>query len=154
MTASMTYWPTWAFPPNTAPNCTPRMRSTTLFDSTCYPGPARVTARQRVGLEDASPTAQPSASFLTCGTRALFPIAAPLPLADEPLVGLFGMAGEIDLAIAQLFDVVRVSVASLVSFPHRSTGLKLHGPQLVGDQRRACPLVVDILGQQVPAQHG
>ena len=51
-------------------------------------------------VEDASPTAQPSVSFLTCGARALFPIAAPLPLADEPLIGLLGMAGELDLAVA------------------------------------------------------
>ena len=65
-----------------------------------------MTARQRAGIEDASPTAQPSVSLLPCGTRALFSMAAPLPLADEPLVGLLGMAGELDIAIAQLFDVV------------------------------------------------
>lgn len=75
--------------------------------------------RQRAGLKDASPATQPLASFLTCGTCALFRIAVPLPLADEPLVGLFGMAGKIALAIAQLFDVVRVSVDSLLSFPSR-----------------------------------
>jgi hypothetical protein len=33
-----------------------RMRSTSFSDASCYPGMARVTARQRAGLEDASPT--------------------------------------------------------------------------------------------------
>src|SRR5215831_2740231 len=104
MTASTTCWPTWLSPASTGPNFTPRMRSTILFDATCYSGLARATARQRAGIEDASPAAQPSASFLTCGARALFAIAAPLPLADEPLIGLLGMASELDLAVAQLFD--------------------------------------------------
>jgi hypothetical protein len=58
-----------------------------------------VTARQRAGIEDANPTALPSASFLSCGTRALLRIAAPLPLTDKLLIGLFGMTGEFDLAI-------------------------------------------------------
>src|SRR5580700_9339889 len=130
------------------------MRSTSLSDGSCYFGTARVTARQRVGIEDASPATLPSASFLSCGARALLGIAAPLPFADELLVGLFGMTGELDLAITQLFDVVRVSRASLISFPNRLAGLQLHGPQLVRDQGRASPLVIGLLGQQVPAQHG
>jgi hypothetical protein len=41
-----------------------------------------------------------STSLLTCGTRAPLSITAPLPLADEPLVGLFGVAGKLDLAVA------------------------------------------------------
>src|ERR1700686_3448568 len=130
------------------------MRSTSLSGASCYPGTARVTARQRVGIEDASPATLPSASFLSCGACSLLRIAAPLPFTDELLVGLFGMTGELDLAITQLFDIVRVSRASLISFPNRLAGLQLHGPQLVRDQGRACPLVIGILGQQVPAQHG
>src|SRR5471030_1902286 len=130
------------------------MRSTSLSGASCYLGTARVTARQRVGIEDASPATPPSASFLTCGARALLRSAAPLPFADKLLVGLFGMTGELDLAITQLFDIVRVSRASLISFPSRLAGLQLHGSQLVRDQRRTCPLIIGFLGQQMPAQHG
>jgi hypothetical protein len=128
------------------------MRSTSLSDATSYSGVARATARQRAGLEDASPTTLPSASFLTCSTRALLPLAMPLPLADEPLVGLFGVTGQVDLPITQLFDIVCVGGAPLVSLPSRLPSLQLYGAQFIRDQRRARPLVVGVFGQQMPAQ--
>jgi hypothetical protein len=84
-----------------------------------------LTVQQRVGLEDASPTAQPLASLLTCGTRALLGGATPLPLAHKPLIGLFGMAHELDLAIAQLFDVVGIGGSPLVAFLSWLAGLQL-----------------------------
>jgi hypothetical protein len=62
-------------------------RSTSLSGETCYPVVARVTAWQRVGIEDAIPTTLPSESFLLCGTRALLRVAAPLRSAHKPLVG-------------------------------------------------------------------
>jgi hypothetical protein len=33
-------------------------------------------------------------------------------------------------------------------------GLQLDCPQFAGDQRGSCPLVIGLLGQQVPAQYG
>src|SRR5262249_2374333 len=96
-----------------------RMRSTSLCSATCYAGAAQATAGQRVGLEDASPTAQPSMPLLAGDACALFCIAAPLPSANKPLIGVFGMAGEFDLAIAQLLDVVCIGGAALVAFPGR-----------------------------------
>jgi hypothetical protein len=92
--------------------------------------------------------------LLACGARALLCIAAPLPSADKPLISVFGMSGEFDLAVAQLLDVVCIGGAALVAFPRRLAGLQFHCPQLIGDQRRPCPLVIDLFGQQTPAQHG
>src|SRR6266581_762541 len=129
------------------------MRSTSLSGKTCYPVVARVTAWQRAGTEDVSPAAQPSASFLFCGARALLRVAAPLPLADKALVGLFGMAGELDLTVSQLLDVVCVGGAALVSFAAWLAGLQFHRSELVRNQRRPRPLVIGLLGQQMPAQH-
>src|SRR4051812_14055597 len=133
--------------------CTRRMRSTSLSDASCYSGTARVTAGQRAGFEDASPAMLPSVSFLVCGTRA--PLWTPrLPLTDEAIIGLLGITGEIDLTIAQRLDVVGVSGARFAPFPCRLPGFELYRTQLVGDQGRTCPLVIGLLDQQVPAQHG
>src|SRR5260370_3245212 len=115
---------------------------------------ARATAWRRARLEDEGLAAQPLASLLICGARALLRCAAALPLADEPFVGLFGMTGQLDLPITQRFDIVSVGRATFVAFPGRLPGLQLHGAQLAGDQRRACLLIVGALGQQMPAQDG
>ena len=64
------------------------------------------------------------------------------------------MASDIDLPIPQLLDVVGIGRAALVAFPRRLTGLQLHCAHLVRDQRRTRPLVIGLLGQQMPAQHG
>jgi len=97
-----------SFPPAHRQSCTRRMRSISLSAATCYPGAARATARRRAGIEDASPAAQPSASLLLCGARAPIRIAAPLPLAGKALVGLLGMAGELNLPVTQLLDVIGI----------------------------------------------
>ena len=60
---------------------------------------ARATAWRRARLEDEGLAAQPLASLLICGARALLRCAAALPLADEPFVGLFGLTGQLDLPI-------------------------------------------------------
>ena len=114
------------FPVMSGGFCIRRMKSTSLLRVTCYSVATRVTARQRAGIEDTSPTAQPLSSLLLCGTRALLRIAAPLPLAHKPLVGLFGMARDRDLPIAQLFDIVSVGRAALVAFSSRLASLQLH----------------------------
>src|SRR5438477_10809893 len=107
------------------------------------------TAWRRARLEDEGLAAQPLASLLICGARALLRCAAALPLADEPFVGLFGMTGQLDLPITQRFDIVSVSRATFVAFPGRLPGLQLHGAQLAGDQRRACPLIGSIAASSI-----
>jgi hypothetical protein len=114
------------FPVMSGGFCIRRMKSTSLSDAICYPRAARATAWQRAGIKDASPTTQPSVSFLLCGACALLSVAAPLPLADKPLVGLFSMAGQLDLAVAQLLDVVCVGDAALVAFSSRLASLQFH----------------------------
>ena len=65
-----------------------------------------------------------------------------------------GLAGEIDLPVAQRLDVVGVGRPAPVPLLVRPTGLQLHGAQLVGHKCRARPEVVLLLGEQVPAEHG
>src|SRR5260370_39539607 len=67
---------------------------------------ARATAWRRARLEDEGLAAQPLASLLICGARALLRSAAALPLADETLVGLFRMTGQHDFRLPQRFVIV------------------------------------------------
>src|SRR3954470_9482328 len=62
--------PLFAFPPAIRKMIYTTNEIDKRFRRICYLREARVTARQRVGLEDASPTAQPLASLLACGTCA------------------------------------------------------------------------------------
>ena len=59
------------------------------------------------------------------------------------------MPGRLDFRVTQRFDIVNVGGAAFVAFPRRLPSLQLHGAQFVGDQGRACPLVVGALGQQM-----
>jgi hypothetical protein len=137
--------PFFAFPIEVRKIIYTRMRSTSFSVATCYSCGARVTARQSAGSEDASPAAQPLASLLICGARAPRSPAW-LPVLHEPLVGMFGVTREVDLPIAKLLDVVGVRRAPLVALLCWRAGLQLHRPQLVGDQRWASPLIIDVLG--------
>src|SRR5208282_4488030 len=93
-----------------------RMRSTSLFCcAICYCGGARVTAWQRAGIEDVSPAAQPSPSLLIAGTRAPLTRTTRLPSADKLFVGMFSVAHDIDLPVAQFLDVVGIGRATLVA---------------------------------------
>ena len=89
----------------------------------CYSGGARVTAWQRVGHEDVSPAAQPSPSLLIGGTRAPFTRTTRLPSADELFVGMFSVARDIDLPIAQFLDIVGIGRATLVALFRRLSSL-------------------------------
>src|ERR1700674_2598877 len=96
------------------------MRSTSLFYcAICYSGGARVTAWQRAGAEDVSPAAQPSPSLLIGGTRAPLTRTTRLPSADELFVGMFSVARDIDLPIAQFLDVVGIGRATLLCLLRR-----------------------------------
>ena len=75
-------------------------------------------------------------------------------MADEALVSLFGMPGKLDFRIAQRFDIVSVGSSARVALSRRLPGLQLHRAQFVGDQGRACPLVIGALGEEMPAQDG
>ena len=86
-------------------------------------GGARVTAWQGVGLEDVSPAAQSSSLLLIGGTRAPLTRTTRLPSADELFVGMFSVARDIDLPIAQLFDVVGIGRATLVALFLRPSSL-------------------------------
>src|SRR5205085_5273208 len=77
---------------------------------------ARATARRRARLEDEGLAAQPLASLLICGARALLRCAAALPLADEPFVGLFGLTAQPDLPTTQPFDMLTVRDGTVFPF--------------------------------------
>ena len=111
-------------PPSQWRSARRRMRSTSLFCcAICYSGGARVTAWQRAGPEDVSPAAQPSPSLLIGGTRAPLTRTTPLPSADELFVGMFSVARDIDLPIAQFLDVVGIGRATLVALFLRLSSL-------------------------------
>ena len=77
----------------------------------------------KVGHEDVSPAAQPSPSLLIGGTRAPFTRTTRLPSADELFVGMFSVARDIDLPIAQFLDIVRIGRATLVALFRRLSSL-------------------------------
>ena len=112
------------FPPSQWKSIRTWMRSTSLFwCAICYSGGARVTAWQRVGHEDVSPATRPSPSLLIGGTRAPFTRTTRLPSADELFVGMFSVARDIDLPIAQFLDIVRIGRATLVALFRRLSSL-------------------------------
>ena len=82
-----------------------------------------MTAWQRAGPEDVSPAAQPSPSLLIGGTRAPLTRTTPLPSADKLFVGMFSVACDIDLPIAQFLDVVGIGRATLVALFRRLSSL-------------------------------
>jgi len=94
-----------------------------------------VTAWQRAGPEDVSPAAQLLPSLLIGGTRAPLTRTTRLPSADELFVGMFSVARDIDLSIAQFLDVVGIGRATLVVLFVRLSSLELHRAYFVGDQR-------------------
>jgi hypothetical protein len=94
------------------------------FCAICYSGAARVTAWQRAGLEDVSPAAQPSPSLVIGGTRAPLTGTTPLPSADELFVGMFGMARDIDLPIAQFLDIVGIGRAFTANYGFSSDAVR------------------------------
>jgi hypothetical protein len=94
-----------------------------FYCAICYSGGARVTAWQRVGLEDVSPAAQPSSSLLIGGTRAPLTKTTRLPSADELFVGMFSVTDDIDLPIVQRLDVVGIGRATLVALFLRLSSL-------------------------------
>ena len=83
----------------------------------------RVRDREAIGLEDVSPAAQSSSLLLIGGTRAPLTRTTRLPSADELFVGMFSVARDIDLPIAQLFDVVGIGRATLVALFLRPSSL-------------------------------
>src|SRR5262245_65789944 len=64
------------------------------------------------------------------------------------------MPGKLDFGITQRFDIVSVGSSTLVALSRRLPGLQLHRAQFVGDQGRACPLLIGALGEEMPAQDG
>jgi len=74
-------------------------------------------------------------------------------LTNEVLIGTLGVFGDCFLSVSQRFDVVIVSLARLVAFLHRLPALDLHAANLLGDEGRTCPKIVDVLGEQMPAQN-
>jgi hypothetical protein len=57
------------------------------------------------------------------------------------------------LAIARGLDVIGVGWSTPAALLLRMSGLNLHRTGLVGDQRRARPLIIHALCQQMPAEH-
>ena len=120
---------TWPFRSSRSPKAsaklsTQRMRSTSLFCcAICYSVGARVIAWQRAGPEDVSPAAQPLPSLLVGGTRAPLTRTTRLPSADKLFVGMFSMARDIDLPIAQFLDIVGIGRATLVALFRRLSSL-------------------------------
>jgi hypothetical protein len=97
----------------------------------------------------------PEITVIGCLVAASVPLSRwrwPMVLAVS--IYVVSMTGQLDLPIAQSLNIVSIGRSRLVAFPSRLAGLQLHGPQLVHDQCRARPLVVGILGQQMPAEHG
>ena len=98
-----------------------------------------------------------AASFRPCRLEASArPVPWPtrMPGADEALVVLLGLPGDLHLLFPQGLDVVCVGRSAPVPLLRRPAGLQLHGAQLVGNECWARPEVVLLLGQHVPAQDG
>ena len=100
--------------------------------------------------------APPGALLLPCLVRALahsFAGGSRFPPRDEPGVVALGLLGDLHLLVTQRLDVVGIGWSAPVALCLRLAGLKFHGAGLVGDQRRARPQVIFVLGQEMPAQN-
>ena len=108
-------------------------------------------AKSRVTGMEALPR---SLSLLRCGVRAPGFRAARLPLADEVLVAPLRLFGETHFLFAQILDVIGVGRPALAAFLHRLAGLQRERPIFMGDQSRACPVIILPLRKQMPAEDG
>jgi hypothetical protein len=72
-------------------------------------------------------------------------------LTNESLRGALGVFGDCFLSISQRFDVVIVSLARLAPLLHQLPALDLHAANLLGDEGRARPEIIDELAATVTA---
>src|SRR3546814_20884733 len=75
-----------------------------------------------------------------------------LPRGDKLFIGVFGLPGDLYLLIAQRLDVIGMGRAGLVPLFLRPASLEFHRPALVREQRRSCPAIVGLFGEEMPAQ--
>ena len=76
------------------------------------------------------------------------------PTRDEAGIVALGLFGDSHLLMAQRLHAISIGRPTLVALSLRVAGLEMHVAGLVGDQRRAHPQIVLVLGQQMPAQNG